>query len=422
MSKQFKSLCFAGREHHVKKLKSTVQYFETRGFEFTYITGNNVFNLDNYESPLLREGLRYIHLFDFLDSDAAAEINEANDLLQSKLEPPGLQTGGFSEYISDFYVRFSIRDLAETQILFRKALEALNPDVVFILHECNFWTKSLAYCAKQSNITVVSFQEGQYGPTKVSPEYSEYLLMTEFSTVVFLWGPKEFAFLNTSEAAAKKLTVVGAPHLDEYITMSNQERAQIRERLVQKHHLDPASKLVVFAVPNTASATGDLVKIINDLLVFFSVRPHLSLILRFHPFEAHFAKSLSHLWHSLKNVCCDQDTETPDLITAIDLCLCQRTSFGLECLALGKPIAEINYNHSSADVAGFYNQGIASLIGSPADLERIPGLLAPEKAPANNPKALQILEENFFSIDGKTRERVHKHVLEILSARRGVPC
>ena len=417
MSNLFKGLCFAGREHHVKKLKSMIQYLEQRDFEVTYITGNNVFNADNYESPLLREESRYVHLFDFLDPAAVNEINEANDILQKTLEPEGPKSRGFSEYVCDLYVRFSIRDLAETQILFRKAIAELKPDVVFILHECNFWTKCLAYCANEAAIPVVSFQEGQYGPSQVPPEYSIYPLMTEFSTLVFLWGPKEFEFLNTSESAAKKLCVVGAPHLDEYITMPEPERVRTREALIQKHELGPVSSVVVFAVPHTRLISGDLFKIINDLIAFFSARPDLALVLRFHPFEAALAKSLNHLWDNVKNICYDQDTETPDLITSIDLCLCQRTSFGLECLALGKPIAEINYNHSTADSTGYFNQGIASLIASPADIDSIPHLLKPDVGSATAQRTRQVLEENFFSIDGKTRERVYNRILEILPTR-----
>jgi hypothetical protein len=416
MARNFRGLCFAGREHHVKKLKSMIQYLEQRDFEFTYITGNNVLNIDNYESPLLREESNYVHLFDFLDSDTVEEINKVSGIMQKDLEPENSLSEGFSEYVSSFYVRFSIRDLAETHILFRKALEELNPDVVFILHECNFWTKSLAYCANRAKIPVVSFQEGQYASSRVSPEYSPFRLMTEFSTKVFLWGPKEFDFLNTSEAAREKLDVVGAPHLDEFITISEEAREHIRGDLIKRHDLGSVSKIVVFAIPHTKAASGDILKIIADLIGFFASKPNFALVLRFHPFEAFLAKSLSPLWGNLRNVCCDQDTETPDLITAIDLCLCQRTSFGLECLALGKPIVEINYCHSSADLAGYFNQGIASLIASPDDIARISDFLSSEKAVSDSSKALQILEENFFSIDGKTRERVYERLLGIVTA------
>jgi hypothetical protein len=148
---------------------------------------------------------------------------------------------------------------------------------------------------------------------------------------------------------------------------------------------------------------------------FFKDRPKYSLIVRFHPFEAHLERVYGPMWAQIPNVSCDQTSDAPDLISVTDLCLCQRTSFGLECLALGKPLLEINYEHSKDDPAGYANQGIAGLISSPEELDKI---LQHLECAAGNfalPSLSRILEENFFLLDGKTSERVRVEVLDLLS-------
>ena len=416
MEKRFKGLCFAGREHHVKKLRYTMDYLQQREFSIEYITGNNVLNWDNYESPLLQQGKAYHHLLDFLDAGLMEEIQRTNTLLQEAQNNTPLDQPGFGDYVSDFFVRFSLRDIAETFVLFRRALEKIRPDVVFILHEGNFWTKSLAYHANQLGIAVVSFQEGQYAKSAAPDRFSPFRLLSEFSDRVLLWGSKEFGLLNCSEQARSRLRVVGVPHLDEYLNLSPERALQLREAALRNNRLPKAEKIVLFAAPHSGVAVGDIAIILRDLVAFFKTRTDYSLIIRFHPFEAHLERAFAPLWKQIPNVSCDQASETPDLISSIDLCLCQRTSLGLECLALGKPLLEINYEHSKEDPVGYVNQGLAGLISSPEELDRISHHL---ECPPNHwtPQTLEaILLENFFNLDGKTSERIHCELLELLGS------
>ena len=414
MEKRFKGLCFAGREHHVKKLRYTMDYLQQREFSIEYITGNNVLNWDNYESPLLQQGKAYHHLLDFLDAGLMEEIQRTNTLLQEAQNNTPLDQPGFGDYVSDFFVRFSLRDIAETFVLFRRALEKIRPDVVFILHEGNFWTKSLAYHANQLGIAVVSFQEGQYAKSAAPDRFSPFRVMSEFSDRVLLWGAKEYRLFAGLDVPVERLRVVGVPHLDEYLHLSPERRVQLRQAVLQRNQLPESEKIVLFAAPHSGVAIGEIATILRDLVDFFKRCIGYSLIIRFHPFETHLERAFEALWMQIPNVSCDQVSETPDLISAIDLCLCQRTSLGLECLALGKPLIEINYNHSKEDPVGYANQGVAGLIAGPAELDRISYQLEYSPSHLTPPMLDAILQENFFNLDGKTSERVHAGVLELL--------
>jgi hypothetical protein len=417
MEKRFKGLCFAGREHHVKKLRYTMDYLQEREFDIEYITGNNVLNWDNYESPLLQQGKAYHHLLDFLDAGLMEEIQRTNTLLQEAQNSTHPDQPGFGDYVSDFFVRFSLRDVAETFVLFRRALEKIRPDVVFILHEGNFWTKSLAYHANQLGIAVVSFQEGQYAKSAAPDRFSPFRVMSEFSDRVLLWGAKEYGLFAGLDNPPERLRIVGVPHLDEYLNLSPERTLQLRQAALRRNQLPESEKIVLFAAPHSSVAVGDIAIILRDLVGFFKSRIGYSLIVRFHPFETHLERAFDHLWKHIPNVSCDQVSETPDLISAIDLCLCQRTSLGLECLALGKPLVEINYEHSKEDPVGYANQGVAGLISGPEELDRISDQLESSPDHLTTPTLNAILLECFFNLDGKTSQRVHSEVLELLGSK-----
>lgn len=416
-AKTFKGLVFTGREHHAKKLADTMDYLSDGAFIIEYITSNNVLNADDYESPLAAQGRSYHHLLDFLSDDAVSDINQRNEKLQAFLRDDDCLRS-FCEYMPEFYLRFSLRDAVECVVLFDRALESIKPDAVFVLHECNFWTKQLAYLARRRNIEVFSFQEGQYEAGVELPRFSMLANMSVYSTCLFLWGAKVVDTLNCVPMRAHKLKAVGIPHFDRHLQMSGEEIAQLRRALEIRHQLRHGTPIVVFAVPHTSSLKGSLENLLNDLTEFFSANPRISLLIRFHPFEPWFAQKLKVLCEQSSNIRIDQDTETLDLIAATDLCLCQRSTIGLEYLVFGKPLIELNYQHSANDSASFYNQGIANLIAEKSQLSRIDEVLANPGVTPDLEKLAETVEKYFHKTDGQANRRIAEHVSAILATKR----
>lgn len=416
-AKPFKGLVFTGREHHAKKLADTMKYLSEGDFSIEYITSNNVLNADDYESPLVSQGLPYHHLLDFLSDDAVDEINERNGQLQALFQNEE-SLRSFSEYIPEFYLRFSLRDAIECLVLFDRALESIKPDAVFILHEGNFWTKPLAYLARQRDIEVFSFQEGQYETGTEMPRFSMWGDISVYSTLVFLWGSRDVDTLNCVPRRAQKLKAVGVPHFDRHLQMSEVAIAQMQMDFTSRHKLKQGAPIIVFAAPHSTVLKGSFDELLKDLIEFFAVNTHLSLIIRFHPFEPWFAKSLSALSENSVNIRVDQETASLDLIVATDLCLCQRSTIGLEYLAFGKPLIELNYQHSKSDSTSFFNQGIAALISEKSQLQLIEQTLAESDELTNSQKIAEAIEKYFFKTDGHTNRRISGHINAVLSAKR----
>lgn len=399
------------------KLADTMKYLSEGDFSIEYITSNNVLNADDYESPLISQGLTYHHLLDFLSDKAVSEINQRNDALQALFHNEE-SLRSFSEYIPEFYLRFSLRDAIECLVLFDRALESIRPDAVFILHEGNFWTKPLAYLARQRDIEVFSFQEGQYETGSEISRFSMWGDISVYSTLVFLWGLRDVDTLNCVPRRAQKLTAVGVPHFDRHLQMAEAVTAQMRRDFTSRHRLKRGAPTVVFAAPHSSVLKGSFDTLLKDLIEFFAVNTHLSLIIRFHPFEPWFAKSLSGLSESSANIRVDQETAPLDLIVATDLCLCQRSTIGLEYLAFGKPLIELNYQHSKGDSTSFSNQGIAALISEKSHFHLIEQALAESGKVPPSPKIQETIERYFFKTDGHTNRRISEHINAILSAKR----
>lgn len=415
--KPFKGLVFTGREHHAKKLADTMDYLSEGSFVIEYITSNNVLNADDYESPLIAQGRPYHHLLDFLSDDAVRDINERNEELKALLREDDC-TRSFCEYMPEFYLRFSLRDAIECVVLFDRALESIKPDAVFVLHEGNFWTKPLAYLARRRNIEVFSFQEGQYETGGEMQKFSMWADISVYSTCVFLWGSRSVDVLNCVPMRAHKLHAVGVPHFDRHLQMPAEEIERLRRVLEARHRLRPGTPIVVFAVPHTSVLKGSLDLLLNDLTEFFSTNPRASLLIRFHPFEPWFAQKLSGLNENSLNIRVDQHTDTLDLIVATDLCLCQRSTIGLEYLAFGKPLIELNYQHSPSDSASFFNQGIAALISEKSQLTVIDAVLANPRVTPDLVRLADTVEQYFHKTDGQTNRRIAEHVSAILAAKR----
>jgi hypothetical protein len=415
---RYRGLCFTGREHHNQKLFDTLSYFSEREFKIENIIANNVFNWDNYETPLIQTGTIYDHLLDYLDDKTMVHIERNSKLVCETINQKIHCEPNILDYLQEYYFRFSLRDMVEIVELFGNVLDRKKPDVVFLLHEANFWTKPLAYLASRRGIVVITFQEGYTVDLRINKAFSPMPLLSEFSTRVYLWGHRDYMLFKENNARLDNLRIVGAPHFDQYINRTVRQREAIRTALREKHGIKNGQKVVLLALPHSAAVSGDMRELIQTVVDYIRTHPELFLIIRFHPFELHLGQTLLAGLQKDGDVAWDNESDLFNLIELMDLCLLQQSTVGSEILAMGKPIVEINYSDNKNLDTSYYREGVADLIGRPEELARINDILFNGRSVISKDILRKHLEDYFYKLDGKANERIYQDV-QVLFLERG---
>lgn len=409
-----KAICFCGREHHIDKLRPTMDALSKEGMNILFITANNVFNYDNYETPLIKRNVQYKLIYDFLNWELMEDINRLNKKLNKAMDKRISiisDEENLLNYIGEFLFRFSMRDVIESYVLFNQIVEEVKPDVVFILHEANFWTKILAYSSFKKGVPVVSFQEGMY--YEPHGTFSEYPIMAEYSWV-YLWGEHAKEIFLRAGVEPERLLVVGAPHLDSILTLGNSKKEQVRNQYRKELGIPSASKFVLFILPPINCFKGPFAETIDALMKYVYKKEKLFLMLKWHPLEdTNLVRQLENNcgWRDLPNVRTEHARNILDPLNASDACLIQESTAGLECLVLGKPLIELNFTKNPCVYA---SAGVADSINSPDELDKIKNIVCHKKTIVKKETVSRYLQWEVYKLDGKSNERITTNIRRLL--------
>lgn len=415
--KRRRIVCFTGRGHHIDKLHSTMAYLEERGFDVDYLCANNAVNNHSFEEPLIRKGVPYESIYDYLDDSIMERIEHHAAALRERCDSHILGRRILFDYVSEFWARYSYQEMVEAFELFGEVLDRKKPDLTVVLHEANFWGKMMCFQGRARGIKTLSFQEGPYRDYKDNPHFSPFNLLSEYSDRVYLWGRQVSELFEKIIPDRSSLRVLGAPHLDPYFQGKDDHGpaaiAERRKAIGARQN----QKVLLFAVPHTTMAAGDLTGIIRAVVNFVRSRPDLFLLLRFHPFEgAAFVSRFTPLLQGMSNVVLSEEPKAVDVIQLIDGCLLQESTTGMECLAFSKPLIELNFDPKLDILRGYHKQGLADLVSSASELDRIPEFLARPESAERRRRREELLEYNLFKLDGCANERIHADILELLRA------
>ena len=256
-------ICFSGRDHHAKKLAELMSYMEEHGgLKIRFVTSAfNSYNVDSFECPLIDQGLSYDLIQDWINQELVREMHQLNRAVQDEITSRMFnEDNNILDDISTIWTRDAFRDTVECYVLFREYLKDVRPDVVFVLHEANFWTKILSYWARELHIPVVSFQEGLYRPPGENKYFNYFYqhALVDYSTRVCLWGDYTKDIFLSCGHTADKFVTVSAPHLDKLLAKPASERLQIREQTRRDLNIKPDQKVILLLLTPAKIWTGDL--------------------------------------------------------------------------------------------------------------------------------------------------------------------
>src|SRR3990167_5071335 len=154
-------ITFCGRIHHWQRLSPVVDELRKRGCNAPYMASDNATNNDPAVEYLVPAGEQFVHLLDFLDTESTERTTRMTHDILGKIAKHSERESDIRSFISTFWLAYSVREACEFLCATEKALDSIKPDAVIVLHQQNFWTRTLGYLADRRGIPVVSFQEGK---------------------------------------------------------------------------------------------------------------------------------------------------------------------------------------------------------------------------------------------------------------------
>jgi len=423
-AKLYKAVCFTGREHHIDKMWNMYQYFEARNFDLRFVVTNNVYNADNFESPLIKNDRAYTTVYDYLNDETIARIQRNNALSQAHVSNTADTEVGVLAHLDEWKVRHAFRDAIECTELFGEVLKQEQPDIIFLLHEVNFWGKILAFLAWESGIKVVTLQEGSlYTEYHYNETYGRHcsglVLLAEYCDRLLMWGPMDVDGLASLGFPTEKLVAVGPSHCDHLMdkTVQDHLRAQVRSSLCFTSDED----VVLLTLPAYREYSGDYPATLKAVISWFFNKPQYQLIVKFHPNDRSRYESLLPEAGALDNVRMEITSPLSGLILASDVCLFfGPTTAAYEFVTFKKLCLELcfAYTDTGFDERWFRHPAVGQ-VSNLSQLSLIEELLTKGQALSSLDSEEIDAATNYLitQLDGKACKRIYDATISLLTTK-----
>ncbi len=351
-----KIIAYIALAHHTRFITPVMETLESRGATVKYIVAQAE---RSQEITAINLGLKYSHIFDYISAKDHGEILE-NYQLHLKTFSNSLKNDFFLGTLPVTVTDKTLFATVTEYIGFKNLLKKEKPDLCFALHELNRWGKMLAFWAKKENIPFISLQEGLTYDLDFG--YSGH---AQYATLNLVWGERVKQKMVSFEAPESKIIPVGNTHLAKEIT--HQKKNKIRETKRKAYCISEH-----FVILLILSAGLPDFEILFPLFKAVSKNTGQTLFVKFHPAckKAQLDQWIASVRVKFKNnlhFIHDQEN-TYDLISMADVCvLGQRSTTGLESIALGKPLVKLDFAYKLNAPYSFVDQGVAVKM-SPAQL------------------------------------------------------
>lgn len=332
-----KITAYIALKHHTRFIIPIMNDLAAKGATVEYIVAQAE---RSQEITAIELNLPYSHIFDFLDDTDTDEIYKNYLLLRDAFAQALLKDSAFS--LSPLTVTDkTLFATAQEYIAFENYFKKTKPDICIALHETNRWGKMFAYHSKKNNIPFITFQEGLYSTASA---YYNFALTghAQYSTLNLVWGQKTKEKLAGYEAPEDKIIPTGNTHITDEINRLKQGDVRKQKR---KHHGCEKQFVSLLLFSINLIPVEELMPLID----ICDKNPALTLYMKFHPATVRLdidnwiekipetKQNAVHFIHGEENIY--------DLMAISDLCiLTEGSTTGLEALAIGKPVVELELN------------------------------------------------------------------------------
>ena len=356
--KNKKIIVYVALLHHTRFLIPIAEKLSSLGATVKYVVGQAE---RSQEITAAERNLTYNHVFDYISKDDFSDIHE-NYLKQREIFGDALKKDFSLGAQMVTVMDKTLHATAEEYIGFRNLLKKEKPDICFALHELNRWGKMFSFWSKKMNIPFITLQEG----LGYNLDFG-YTGHVQYSTLCLTWGERIRKKLGNFEAPVERIIPVGNTHIGE--EKRQQEKNNTGNRMRGKFKCaDQFVNLLIF------SSIPLSVDTILPILEVTAKDPDLILFIKFHPADKQgrietWKKSISedlkqnvYFIHGEENIY--------DLLALCDLCtLAQPSTTGIEALALGKPLVQLDVEIKTEVPYSFTDQKVATQM-TPSELAK----------------------------------------------------
>ena len=340
-----------------------MQGLHNQGHEVKYLATDNAINIDPATEYLIPEKAPYIHLLDYLKDNA-----RVSTITKQILDQTFSNNRNFLNYVSAGLFVYSVREFVETVVSFETLLSESPPDIMLVLHENNFWTKTIAYLCSVYGVPCVGFQEGLLRH-RDQKTYNKQSTAAEYTNKLLVWSGADAVAYNNAGISEDKISVVGIPHLDEMLQAKKDKEkwAALKTSAKQTLGYSLERPLVVLALPQLDRFEGDVNFAVSSV-VGHCIASNIQVCVSLHPFAAESSRVEleSHLKASAQVF---RSKPAPLLLLAADALVCQHSTIAVEALAMDVPLLEIDLSNYGV-LQSLAEDGVAVRVG-PNELDKI---------------------------------------------------
>ncbi len=346
--KDKKVIAFVALLHHTRFIIPVMEKLEELGADVRYVVAQAE---RSQEITAVECHLNYTHIFEYLGPE------DFNDIQENYLRERRVLARSITRDFALAAQMITVTDktlyaCAQEYTGFKNMIKKEQPDICFALHELNRWGKVFSFWAKKFNIPFITLQEGL--------GYNEsfgYIGHVQNSTLGLVWGERIKKKFADYEAPVERIIPVGNTHISK--EKEAQGKNKSREKMRARHDLDSYFvPLILF------SARPCKKEKLFPLLKEIAGQPRLKLIIKFHPacktpvVESWKASIPANLKKKILFVHTHENTY--DLMSASDLCiLSEPSTTGIESIALGKPLVELDLDPKVPAAYSFAEQKVA---------------------------------------------------------------
>ncbi len=398
-------LFFLGQVHHYRKLAPLLDVFEQMGANLIYATTQNLnFGCDfkgDFEVPLRQQGKKLLFLPEQFEMEIATDLIKNYRSQEKKIARAVREAPEWSQRLAVASIRIRMMLAIEHDLLVSRLLDSVEPELIVVLHEYNWWTRPLCAQALSRRIPILSSLRG------LPYYYIAGKYDSRFSSRVWLWGKSQYDKLIEDGSNPDKLVITGPIHLD----VLKREYAGKERQIRKEMNLPEDKKILLLIMPKIQSIPAGK-EMLASLSNFVKQRKDYLLVIKWHPYQR--PDEIEELKPTGENNISFQYEDVYKLMACCDIGLCSGSSAGAELLAFDKPLIEINWKGKNINIS-YARSGAALEIKSDEDWPIIDELSEKGLSDAYRLAVEKFISDNFYKLDGKCTERVLKEAISLLS-------